>query len=102
MDNNEVKSAVESLGKTFESFKKANDERLSQVEAKGTADPVTEAKLSKIEADLDKFADLEVSIRAQSEAQKQAQESMAKLETIISRPGFANDSKVRIKTSSSF
>jgi hypothetical protein len=28
MDNNEVKSAVESLGKTFESFKQANDERL--------------------------------------------------------------------------
>jgi hypothetical protein len=45
MDNNEVKSAVETLGKTFESFKQANDERLAQVEAKGTADPVTEAKV---------------------------------------------------------
>jgi HK97 family phage major capsid protein len=97
MDNNEVKTAVETLGKTFESFKQANDERLAQVEAKGTADPVTEAKLSKIEKDMDKFADLEVSMKAQAEAQKQAQESMAKLETIISRPGFGNDSKVESK-----
>ena len=97
MDNNEVKSAVETLGKTFESFKEANDERLAQVEAKGTADPVTEAKLSKIEKDMDKFADMEISMKAQSEAQKQNQESMAKLETIISRPGFANDSKMESK-----
>ena len=72
MDNNEVKSAVETLGKTFESFKQANNERLSQVEAKGTADPVTEAKLSKIQKDMDKFADLEVSMKAQAEAKKQA------------------------------
>ena len=97
MDNNEVKTAVETLGKTFESFKEANDERLAQVEAKGTADPVTEAKLSKIEKDMDKFADMEVSMKAQAETQKQNQESMAKLETIISRPGFGNDSKVESK-----
>jgi len=97
MDNNEVKSAVETLGKTFESFKEANDERLAQVEAKGTADPVTEAKLSKIEKDMDKFADMEISMKAQSEAQKKSAESMAKLETIISRPGFANDSKMESK-----
>ena len=97
MDNNEVKSAVETLGKTFESFKEANDERLAQVEAKGTADPVTEAKLSKIEKDMDKFADLEVSMKAQAEAQKQSKEAMQKIETIISRPGFGTDSKVESK-----
>jgi HK97 family phage major capsid protein len=97
MDNNEVKTAVETLGKTFESFKEANDERLAQVEAKGSADPVTEAKLSKIEKDMDKFADMEISMKAQSEAQKKSAESMAKLETIISRPGFANDSKMESK-----
>ena len=97
MDNNEVKTAVETLGKTFESFKEANDERLAQVEAKGTADPVTEAKLSKIEKDMDKFADMEISMKAQSEAQKKSAESMAKLETIISRPGFGNDSKIESK-----
>ena len=48
MDNNEVKTAVETLGKTFESFKETNDERLKQIEAKGSSDPITEEKLSKI------------------------------------------------------
>lgn len=97
MDNNEVKSAVETLGKTFSAFKEANDERLAQVESKGNADPVTEAKLSKIEKDMDKFADMEISMKAQADAQKKSAESMAKLETIISRPGFANDSKMESK-----
>ena len=72
MDNNEVKSAIDTLGKTFESFKKTNDERLKQVEAKGTADPITEEKLSKIEKELDKYADLEKSIKANADAQKKA------------------------------
>ncbi len=46
--------AVEALHKGFEEFKKANDERLAQIEKKGSADVVTEAKLAKIEADLQK------------------------------------------------
>jgi HK97 family phage major capsid protein len=47
-------SAVESLHRGFEEFKRANDERLAQIEKKGSADPVTEAKLAKIEEDLAK------------------------------------------------
>jgi HK97 family phage major capsid protein len=46
--------AVEALHVGFEEFKKANDERLAQIEKKGSADVVTEAKLQKIEADLEK------------------------------------------------
>jgi len=46
--------AVESLNRGFEEFKKANDERLSQIEKKGTSDVVTETKLAQIEADLQK------------------------------------------------
>ena len=46
--------AVEALHAGFEEFKKANDERLAQIEKKGSADVVTEAKLQKIEADLEK------------------------------------------------
>ena len=46
--------AVEAINIAFEEFKKANDERLAQIEAKGSADVVTEAKLQKIEADLEK------------------------------------------------
>ena len=47
MDNQEVKSAVETLGKTFESFKEVNDKRLNEIEAKGKADPVTEDNKNK-------------------------------------------------------
>lgn len=46
--------AVEAINSAFEEFKKANDERLAQIEKKGAADVVTEAKLQKIEADLEK------------------------------------------------
>ena len=94
MDNNEVKSAVETLGKTFESFKDANDERLKQIESKGASDPVTEEKLSKIDKELDKFADIEKSLKAQEVTAKSAQEQMAKLETIMSRPDFGKGSPV--------
>ena len=94
MDNQEVKSAVETLGKTFESFKEVNDKRLNEIEAKGKADPVTEDKLSKIEKDLDKFADMEKSIKAQADIAKQSQEQMSRLETIVSRPDFGKGSPV--------
>ena len=47
-------SAIDALHVGFEEFKKANDERLAQIEKKGSADVVTEAKLAKIEADLEK------------------------------------------------
>jgi len=97
MDNNEVKSAVETLGKTFESFKETNDERLKQIEAKGSSDPITENKLSKIEKDLDKVADMEKSMKAQAEYQKASQDQMARLETIISRPDFGKGSPVESK-----
>ncbi len=46
--------AVDALHAGFEEFKKANDERLAQIEKKGSADVVTEAKIQKIEADLEK------------------------------------------------
>jgi HK97 family phage major capsid protein len=46
--------AVEALHVGFEEFKKANDERLAQIEKKGSADVVTGAKIAKIEADLEK------------------------------------------------
>jgi len=94
MDNVEVKQAVETLGKTFESFKETNNKSLNEIESKGKADPITENKLSKIEKDLDKFADMEKSMKAQAEIAKQSQEQMARLETIVSRPDFGKGSPV--------
>jgi len=94
MDNNEVKSAVETLGKTFETFKKANDERIKEIEAKGSVDPITADKVNKLEADLDKFADVEKAIKSNADFQKQSQEQLARLETIVSRPDFGKGSQV--------
>ena len=47
-DSNELKGVIEEFGKTFEDFKSANNERLEQLESKGSSDVVTEDKLSKI------------------------------------------------------
>ena len=91
MDNNEVKSAVETLGKTFEAFKETNDKRIKEIESKGSADPIVEEKLSKIEADLDKFSDMEAS---QKKANDQAKAQLDRLETIVSRPEFGKGSPV--------
>lgn len=53
-DIKKAAGAIDALHAGFEEFKKANDERLAQIEKKGSADVVTEEKLRKIEADLDK------------------------------------------------
>lgn len=67
---NEVKTAIENIGRAFEEFKLANDQRLRELEAKGSVDPTLQAKLEKINEDM----------TAQSElAQKAVQELEAKV-----------------------
>ena len=49
---NNVKEVIQEFGKTFEEFKKANDERLENLEkGEGTAD--LDAKISQMEAKMD-------------------------------------------------
>jgi HK97 family phage major capsid protein len=50
----QVNDAIGNLNSAFEEFKRTNDERLKEIEAKGAADPVTEQKLAKIDADITK------------------------------------------------
>jgi HK97 family phage major capsid protein len=45
--------AVQDLNKAFAEFKSVNDQRLAEIEKKGTADALLTEKLAKIEADLD-------------------------------------------------
>jgi HK97 family phage major capsid protein len=45
--------AVEDLNKAFAEFKSVNDQRLAEIEKKGSADALLTEKLTKIEADLD-------------------------------------------------
>lgn len=65
----QVNEAIASLNTAFEEFKRTNDDRLKEVEAKGAADPVTEEKLAKIDADIAKAHDMaEKAVLAQKRA----------------------------------
>lgn len=94
----EVKAAVEPVMKAFEEFKATNDQRLSEIEKKGAADPVTEQKLRQVEAELAKYEGLNQKL-TQAEAQSkqaadQAAELKAQLEstlTALRRGGTPND-----------
>ena len=90
-DNDKIKSAIESLGTTFEEFKKTNDDRLAQIESKGSADPITEEKLSKIEKDLDKIEEVNQAVVKAANSQKDQEEKMARIEKMLSRPLSSKD-----------
>jgi HK97 family phage major capsid protein len=51
--SDEIKQAVEAVNKAFGEFKETNDARLKAIEGKGTADPLIDAKLAKIDAAID-------------------------------------------------
>lgn len=51
----DYKQLLESLQKAFADFKKANDERLEQLEAKGNTDPLLEEKVDKANAEITKL-----------------------------------------------
>ena len=40
MVDNQVKTAIESLGKTFEAFKETHQEELKEIKKNGSADPL--------------------------------------------------------------
>ena len=61
----EVKGLIEGIGRNFEEFKKANDERIAQIEKSGQADPLLTEKVDKLAESLNDL-----------EAQKDALESM--------------------------
>ena len=73
--SDDVKTAVDSMAKAFEEFKATNDERLAEIEKKGSSDPLVEEKLKNIEADLDRFEDINQKLSLQAEEQKQFGES---------------------------
>ena len=74
MEQVEVKTAVDAMASAFEEFKKANDERLEQIEKNGVADPTLESKLTAIEAEMDKFGDVNNQIAAQKAKDEQIEE----------------------------
>ncbi len=96
MDNNEVKSAVEGMGKAFEEFKSTYDQKLAEIESKGSVDPITEDKLKKIEGELDKLEDINQTLTKNAEEQKSLGEKIENFEKLIKRPnvdGFGTEEK---------
>jgi HK97 family phage major capsid protein len=89
----EVKTAVDAMAGAFEEFKKANDERLKQIEEKGSADPILEGKLAAIEKDLDKFEDFNQKLVAQTKSAEQMAEKLNDIEAMMKRPNAGVEAK---------
>ena len=86
MSEDQVKVAVDAMASAFEEFKSVNDARLAEIEAKGSADPITEEKLAKIEGDLDRFEGVNQKLQmAEAKSEKMA-EQLANIETMLKRP----------------
>ena len=82
----ELKEAVNGIGKAFEAFKETNDQKLREIESKGYSDPLTEEKLSKIEATLDSYEDFNKKATINFNNQKEVAEKVKQLETAMKRP----------------
>ena len=87
----QVENAVVEMAKAFEEFKATNDERLKQIEEKGSADPIVEEKLKNIEVDLDKFEDINQKLTQQVEFQKGVDDRLDSFEKLLKRPEMEAD-----------
>lgn len=81
MANKELNDTIEELAKTFEDFKKANDERLEQLEKEGAVDPTLEEKLNKLE---DRTAELQ----SQKDRLDEEVERLDEVEKKVNRPAY--------------
>lgn len=72
----DINNKLEQLGNAWEHYKEVNNERLMELEKKGSNDPLTEIKLEKINNEIDK-----------------QQEQINKLQTALSRPANGNEYK---------
>ena len=92
MDDN-LKTYLEGLNGAFEEFKATNDQRLAEIEKKGEADPLVESKLAKIEADLDRFENVNQKLVQQEKAAEGFAEKLDSIETMLKRPNSGAEVK---------
>lgn len=69
IDMSEVRSATETLGRAFEEYKNVNDQRLNDIERKGSADVLLSEKLSRMDQVLNRL-----------------QEDISSVKTVMRRP----------------
>ena len=78
----DIKNAISDLGQTFNEFKKVNDERLENIE-KGESTAYNEEKLSKLEAKLDSFEEVNQKLTLAEQNAEQIKEQVSKIETMV-------------------
>jgi HK97 family phage major capsid protein len=82
----ELREAVEGIGKAFEEFKDVNNQKIAELEKKGSVDPITEEKLQKVEKTLDVYEDFNQKATKIFLEQKNVNEKLEKMETAMKRP----------------
>ena len=87
---NNVKEVIQEFGKTFEEFKKANDERLENLE-KGESVASVEEKMTAIESKLDSLEVINQEITKAKSSQESISEKLENLETVLKRPNSGFD-----------
>lgn len=75
--SNDVQTAVYDLGRAFEAFKDANDQRLREIERRGHADPLTDMKVNRLNGEITRAVD----------AADHAKRRLDQMESVISRSG---------------
>ena len=88
----EIKNAISDLGQTFAEFKKVNDERLEQIE-KGESSSYNEEKLSKLEAKMDSYEEMNQKLTIAEQNANDIKEQVSKIETMVARPDSGFESK---------
>lgn len=96
----ELATAITPVMTAFEEFKKTNDARLSEIEKKGVADPVTVDKLAKIETSLGNYENINQKLTTLGNQQKAMQDVIDRTEIILGRlpkldGGRRTDSEVK-------
>ena len=82
----DLKEVIEKLGKAFEEFKVQNDERLAQIEKKGSADPVLEDVTNKLGKTMDELAAMKREIeRVEAKASRLPAQGAGSEEEILAR-----------------
>lgn len=65
--NNDIRSAVYDLGRAFETFKDANDSRIRELERKGSVDPLTDMRVSRLNDEVTRASDIAASAKKRVE-----------------------------------
>lgn len=88
----DIKNAIQEMGKTFEEFKKVNDQRIESIE-KGEGTAYVDEKLAKLEAKMDSYEDINQKLTTAEANAENIKCQIEKLETVIRRPNSGFDTK---------